>query len=83
MRYPALKEDNSKMANEYVSAIEKTLDELKSLENAEYRAKAIKLVYFDKTRTIEGAAMELHYSSSSVARWLNKFVNDVGKKVGF
>lgn len=83
MRYPKLKDEKSDMAKKFVKAIESTLEETKKLEASEYRLKAIDMVFFRNTHTIDGVAEKIHYSPSQIQRWLNKFINEVGRKAGY
>lgn len=83
MQYPELKNDGSKQAAEYVEAINKCLEDTRQMDEGENRLKAIDMVYFKKTETKIGAANILHYSDRTITRWLNSFVNAVGRQVGF
>lgn len=83
MRYPGLKAEESEMAVLYTAAIEKAIRETESLDNGECRMQAIELVLFKKTHTIDGAAMEVNYSAPSIIKWINKFINEVGRNVGY
>lgn len=83
MQYPELQNDTSTQAAIYKNAIDTALEETKQLPDGELRIKAIQKVYLDKTMTIEGVAIELNYSFRTMQRWLNSFVNLVGKKAGF
>ena len=40
-----------------------------SYANAEERMRMIKLVYFQRTHTMEGAALECHYSVDALKKW--------------
>ncbi len=83
MRYPKLKSEKSIQAGIYCNAIERTLLEEKNTEDSDMRVRAIQKVYFEKVLTIEGAAIEFGYSERQVRRWLESFVNRVGKNAGF
>lgn len=67
----------------YKAAIDKAIEETRKLPNGEERLQAIQRVYFDKVLTLNGAAMELHYSCRTIQTWLNSFVTLVGRKVGY
>ncbi len=52
-----------------ISAVEFMMRMQSAYPNAEERMKMIRLVYFQRTHTLEGAAMECHYSDRAVKRW--------------
>ena len=52
-----------------ISAVEFMLRMQQAYPNAEERFKMIRLVYFQRSHTLEGAAMEVHYSDRAVKRW--------------
>ena len=83
MRYPQMKNDAADMELQYIKAIEETLEETKELDQAELRLKAIELILFKKTMTTEGVAQKIFYERRTIDRWLSKFINDVGRKVGY
>lgn len=82
-RYPAIKNENSLQAGIFTVAIEKTLKETEKMQNGSERIKAIKLIYFDKTKTIDGVALELNYSRRTVQSWMMSFINSVGRNAGY
>ena len=82
-RYPKLKDEKTPQAGIYIKSIEKALDETSKLPNGELRVQAIETIYFDKTKTVDGIALDLNYSPIQIRRWLNSFVNLVGKNAGF
>lgn len=82
-QYPRLKELKTKEAVEYTEAISKALDEAKALNRGEDIIKAIDMIYFRKTHTIDGVADKLHASRRLVQRWLHNFVVKVGYYKGF
>ncbi len=82
-RYPVLRNESSIQAGLYIWAIESALKETEQLTNGQQRIKAIEDVYFKKTKTCEGVALELNFSNRTVQYWLNDFVNLVGAKAGF
>lgn len=82
-RYPILKNETSIQAGIYIWAIESAIKETEELSNGAQRIKAIEDVYFKKTKTCEGVALELNFSSRTIQYWLNDFVNLVGLKAGF
>lgn len=83
MRYPKLKEEKSIQSGIFVKAIEKAIRETEKLNNGDCRLKAVQMVCFDKTMTVDGVAEELHYSWRTVQNWMNDYIKRVGKNAGF
>lgn len=82
-KYPDLNDDESMQAGIFYKAITTALKETRELPNGDLRIKAIDDVYFKKIKTCEGVAVEMNYSTSTVHKWLNTFINTVGKKAGY
>lgn len=82
MRYNELNEDIPIEAA-FKKAIDETLAEVEKYENAAAHKKALKMLLFDNTHTLSGAALKLHYSERNIQIWINDFVNTVGKRAGF
>lgn len=81
-KYPEIKKEPGIIPMLQWNAIEKELDLLNKDENQD-KIKAVKMVLINKTHTVEGAAQVLHYSYDTVKRWIQAFVNAVGKNSGF
>lgn len=82
-RYGLIKKGDSEQEKRFAAAIEKCLGEIASLPGGEDRVKAVEMVLIKRTHTQEGAAMALHYSSTTIKRWTVDFVYRVGNNVGF
>lgn len=82
MRYSTLNADIPIEAA-FKKAIDETLAEVEKNENAAAHKKALKMLLFDNTHTLSGAALKLHYSERNIQIWINDFVNTVGKRAGF
>ncbi len=65
----ALKPKLTDREERIVRAVEKMLEMQSYYPNRDERMKFIELVYFRHTHTIEGAAMEVHYSTEACKRW--------------
>ena len=52
-----------------ISAVEFAMRMQSAYPNGQERMKMIRLVYFQRSHTLEGAAMEVHYSDRAVKRW--------------
>lgn len=81
-KYKFLKKENSIIAMLQWNAIDK---ELAALDNEKDRDKykAVKMVLIDQTHTINGAALNLHYSYDTVKIWIQDFIKSVGHRSGF
>ena len=60
-----------------ISAVEFMMKMQCAYPNAQERMKMIKLVYFQRTHTLEGAAMECNYADRTVKRWNNEILTAV------
>ena len=60
-----------------ISAVEFMMKMQCAYPNAEERMRMIRLVYFKRTHTLEGAAMECHYADRTVKRWNNEILTAV------
>lgn len=67
----------------YQSAIEQTIEEFRQQDNGDTKLKVIKMVLFDKTDTILGAAVKVNYSIDTIYPWISEFVKKVGQRAGF
>ena len=82
-RYPGIKNEKGFQAVIFTQAIEKVIEDTAKLPDGELRLKAIQLIYFDKTDTIDGASLKVHASRRTVQRWCSAFINSVGRYAGF
>ena len=82
-RYPGIKSERGIQSAIFTQAIEQALEDTARLNDGDSRIQVIKLIYFDKTDTIDGAALKVHASRRTVQRWSSAFVNMVGKYAGF
>ena len=82
-RYPGIKQEKGIQAAIFAKAIEQALEDTAKLVDGEIRLRAIQLIYFDKTDTIDGASLKVHASRRTVQRWCSAFINSVGRYAGF
>ena len=52
------------------------------MQDGEERLKFIRLVFWDKTHTLEGAAMEVNCSDRTARRWHTDFIKCVARNYG-
>ena len=65
-----------------IEAVENTLEEVKTLSNSEARLKMIELVFWDKSHTLQGAAMKLYFSYEAVSKWHTATIELLGRNLG-
>ena len=83
MRSPSFRFRTEPEYQRYTEAIDKALADVKTMNNANERLYAINEVLIKKTLTIDGVALRTNYSWRVVQKWINDFVNSVGKYKGF
>lgn len=82
--YPMLDEDDTtEQTIRAKEAIERSLEKTRNMKEGEARIKAVRMIYFDKTHNLDGAAMVLHYHWRTVQNWMNDFIRLVGKEAGY
>ena len=62
-------------------AVRDTIGDTEKLKTGERRIALIRMVYWDRSHTLYGAAMRLHISEATAYRWNNCFVRAVSKKL--
>lgn len=81
--YPEIKEEHTPQAHAFEIAIEEALEETLALPNGDSRIKAINMIYFSGTYSLDGAAMILGYSRRTIQRWCSSYIYLVAKKTGY
>lgn len=81
--YPFLEDEETPQIELIRAAVDKSIEETKKLPDGDLRMQAVKMLYFDKTHTIEGVAMQLFVSGRTVKRWGQDFVKLVGRNSGY
>ncbi|WP_294759254.1 hypothetical protein [uncultured Gemmiger sp.] len=66
-----------------LEAVQKAIEETRALRNGAERLEMVRLVFWARTHTLEGAAMKLHWSERTVASWHREFIRCVAKYFGF
>lgn len=65
-----------------LEAVRKAIEETRTMKNGEERLELVRLVFWKKTHTLEGAAMELHWSTRKLVEWHGEFIRCVAKYFG-
>ena len=65
-----------------LEAVRQAIEETRTLPNGEERLEMVRLVFWKKTHTLEGAAMKCHVSYVTARRWHGEFIKDVARAFG-
>ncbi len=63
-------------------AVASALEKMGRYDNGRDRLRVIALVYWEKTHTLEGAALAVSCSNATVKRWHGQFIRLVAKQYG-
>lgn len=66
-----------------MEAVRQAIAETLTLDTGQERLQVIRCVFWDKTHTLEGAAMKLHISYVTARRWHGEFIKKVAYFFGF
>ena len=79
------KHDREESLQQYIIAvaIENANKETLNLPDGEDRLKAVNIVLIQHRKNFYGAAQELNYSPRTIQRWVNSYINLVGRKAGY
>ena len=75
--YPRAKRRNGEGDQAVIEAVEFAMKMQSEYYNAQERMRFIRLVYFVKTHTLQGAAMECNYSLRAVNGWNTEILTAV------
>ena len=65
-----------------LEAVRQAIEETRALPNGEERLEMVKLVFWKKTHTLEGAAMTCHVSYITARRWHGEFIKSTAQAFG-
>lgn len=60
-------------------AVKKAVDDTLNMDGGANRLKVISMVHWERTRTLEGAALEIPCGPATAARWQRKFFEEVAR----
>ena len=66
-----------------MEAVRQAIAETQAMDTGQERLQMIRCVFWDKTHTLEGAAMKLHLSYATARRWHGEFIKKVAYFFGF
>lgn len=82
-RYPSLTDaEVSGVALREKEAVRAAVEATERLDNGADRLMVVDLVFWSRTHTLEGAAMQVHVSERTARRWHTEFIMLVGKYRG-
>lgn len=82
-RYPSLMDaEVSGVAKREKEAVRAAVEATEQLDNGADRLMVVDLVFWSRTHTLEGAAMQVHVSERTARRWHTEFIMLVGKYRG-
>lgn len=82
-KYPGTEgKDLSGVAVKGRDAVKSAIEATERMNGGEDRMKLIRMVHFDRTHTLEGAAQKIPCNRSTAARWQRKFFEDVARARG-
>lgn len=65
-----------------LDAVRKAIEETLALSTGKERLRMVRLVFWDKTHTLEGAAQKCNISYVTARRWNREFINYVARAFG-
>lgn len=60
-------------------AVKKAVDETMKMDGGANRLKVISMVHWERTRTLEGAALSIPCDRATAARWQRRFFEEVAR----
>lgn len=65
-----------------MEAVSKAIGETQKLDTGEERLRMVRLVFWDKTHTLDGVAMKMNRCKRTIVQWHIDFINTVAKNFG-
>ena len=65
-----------------LEAVRRAIEETRAMPNGEERLEMVRLVFWKRTHTLEGAAMKCHVSYVTARRWHGEFIKGVAQTFG-
>ena len=75
--YPKAKKRNGPADQATIAAVDFAMQMQSEYYNAQERMRFVRLVYFVRTHTLQGAALECHYSLQAVKGWNTEILTAV------
>lgn len=68
---------------EEIAAVRRTMARVSALEEGREKKRFLQLVYICRSRTLQGAAMELYISERTAKRWNQEAVGILAEELGY
>lgn len=65
-----------------LEAVRRAIEETRAMPNGKERLEMVRLVFWKKTHTLEGAAMKCHVSYVTARRWHGEFIKRTAQAFG-
>ena len=65
-----------------LEAVRRAIEETRTMPNGKERLEMVRLVFWKRTQTFEGAAMKCHVSYVTARRWHGEFIKGVAQTFG-
>lgn len=73
----------SEQEESWLQAIDRAKDDMKQVSDGAEILALVKMVFFNQTHTVTGAAMERHVSLSTAQRRIGRFIDKVAEHKGY
>ena len=83
-QYPEIRQGTSMQEYIFTRAIEKALEDTGAIkETGQLRVQAVRWIYFEDSKSVDGAADRCNVSRGTMLRWLQAFVRQVARNAGY
>lgn len=65
-----------------MEAVRKAIEETRKLETGEERLRMVRLVFWDRTHTLEGVAIKMSRCKRTILQWHGEFIREVAQNFG-
>lgn len=65
-----------------MEAVRKAIEETRKMDTGEERLRMVRLVFWDRTHTLSGAALQCHIAYITACRWHKSFILSVAEGFG-
>lgn len=79
-QYDSIEGPETELERKEVGAVARAVEETRTLKDGNTRLELIRLVYWKRSHTVPGAAMEIHVSERTALRWHGEFIRTVARE---
>ena len=77
VRYKEMKKTGGKTSKKILDAIDVVMDNVRKEEGGDVKCKAIEMLYINRNKDKNGAALDLYADKRTLTRWTNYIINKV------